>query len=343
MDVSGKMAAIFGLEGLEISDWERGFFKDADPFGYILFSRNIISPEQLRALTDDLRQLSGREDVPILIDQEGGRVQRLAPPQWCKRPPQGVFGEMYATAPDTALHAARLNATLIALDLRRVGIGVDCLPVLDVPVSGAHDIIGDRAFHAQPDVIALFGQAVCDGLMDAGVAPVIKHIPGHGRGMADSHLELPVVSAQHADLAATDFVPFKALKHAPYGMTAHITYTNLDAAHPATLSRVVIENIIRKEIGFDGLLMSDDLSMKALSGSFADRTTQAQAAGCDLVLHCNGNANEMQQIADAAQAVSPAACQRAARIEASIAILPEDAAQMQHDLDMLLAPYWQAD
>lgn len=296
--------AIFGCSDTALTKEERAFFERVKPAGFILFKRNCESPDQIRALVADLKKSVGRHKVPILIDQEGGRVQRMSEPHWRKYPPMATFGNMAQKDPTLAASALRLNCRLIADDLRRVGINVDCLPVLDVMRDDADPIVGDRAFSRDPDLVAAFGRIVVDALMDGGVLPVIKHMPGHGRASVDSHLALPVVDTPVAELDKTDFIPFRALHDAAFGMTAHITYSDIDPKRPATLSRVVIGRIIRMKMGFTGILMSDDLSMKALSGDFTERTQGAFSAGCDLVLHCNGNMDEMQIIAAAAHPIS---------------------------------------
>ena len=288
---------IFGCAGPVLGDQERAFFKKEKPAGFILFARNIVDKEQLSALTADLKKSVGRHKVPVLIDQEGGRVQRMTEPHWRKYPPMAVFGDMAMRDPTLAASALRLNCRLIADDLRRVGVNVNCLPLLDVRQEGADEIIGDRAFSSDPGLVAALGRIVADALKEGGVLPVIKHLPGHGRAAVDSHLELPVVDTQAQQLEETDYVPFQALKDAAFGMTAHIIYKDLDPNYPATLSRLVIARAIRMKIGFTGLLMSDDLSMKALSGDLGDLAAQAIAAGCDLVLHCNGKLDEMQAVA----------------------------------------------
>lgn len=311
-------AAIFGLAGLEISGAERRFFKECDPFGFILFARNCGTPDQIRDLVADLRTVVGRADAPVLIDQEGGRVARLRPPHWRKAPPAAVFGALASHDDDNARQAVRLNAHLIGAELSALGIDVDCAPVLDVPAEGSHDIVGDRAFGASPALVARLGRAAIDGFLDAGVLPVIKHIPGHGRAKVDSHYELPVVDAGLDALRQVDFAPFAALADAPWAMTAHVVYTALDADHPATTSKTVIGDIIRGEIGFDGLLVSDDLSMKALSGTLGERTAAALAAGCDVALHCNGEMEEMVAVANATGHLSAAALERIARARAAL-------------------------
>ena len=303
---------IFAFSGLELTDDERALFKASDPVGFILFRRNIDTPARLRALTDSLRELSGRADVPILIDQEGGRVARLGAPHWPAFPPGEAFGWLYETAPLSALEAARVNALALAVMLRDLGINVDCLPLLDVPVPGAHDVIGDRAYGTEPLRVAALGDMALRGLREGGVVGIVKHVPGHGRAFADSHLELPVVTATREELEV-DIAPFRKLSTAPMAMTAHVKYTALDPDRCASLSPLVIGATIRGDIGFDGLLMADDLSMKALGGSFADRARGAIAAGCDVALHCSGDFAEMVEIAEAAPPMTDAAADRLAR------------------------------
>jgi len=330
--------AIFGLSSSTLKDNERAFFSATMPLGFILFSRNCQTPEQVRALCTDLRGVTGRADTPILIDQEGGRVARLQVPHWRHPPPARLFGDLWDRDPDNARRAAMLNGQLIGADLRGNGINVDCAPVLDVPVPGSHDIIGDRAFHTKPEAIAALGRAFADGLIAAGVLPVIKHIPGHGRAAADSHTELPVVDATLQSLE-NDFMPFRALHELPLAMTAHVLYSALDLAHPATTSALIIADIIRTKIGFDGLLMSDDISsnMRALSGSFARRASDSIAAGCDAVLHCDGDLMAMQVIAAALPPLSDEAAVRWA--QASFLIVepgPVDTLAAREELDGLL-------
>ena len=286
---------IFGVKGTTLSTEERAFFKDTQPFGFILFSRNIESKAQVNALCVEMADITGRVDTPILIDQEGGRVARLRPPIWRKCPPAKVFADLCKTDEQKATRAVYLNARLIAAELVEIGVNVDCAPMLDILFPEAHDIVGDRALGETTEQIIRLGKAMADGLREGGVMPIIKHIPGHGRAMVDSHESLPVVRASHAELSATDFVPFKALKDIPWAMTAHITYTAIDNK-PATLSSKTI-SVIRNEIGFNGLLLTDDLSMKALTGNFAERTTESLNADCDIVLHCNGDMDEMKPIA----------------------------------------------
>lgn len=311
--MSVPAAVIFGCAGPRLADDERAFFRDADPFGFILFARNVVSPAQVRALTDDLRACVGRADTPVLIDQEGGRVARLKPPHWRVAPPAARFGALYADEPEAAVEAARLNARLIAAELAPLGIDVDCAPVLDVVVEGAHNVIGDRAFAGTPGIVAALGRAQAEGLLAGGVMPVVKHLPGHGRARADSHLELPVVEASRAELEASDFVPFRALADMPWAMTAHVLYRALSSNQPATMSETLVRDVIRGHIGFDGLLVTDDLSMGALEGAYAERARAALAAGCDVLLHCNGDAAQMREIAAVTPALTGAACERIRR------------------------------
>ena len=290
-------AFIAGCSGLTLSADERAFFSESRPWGLILFRRNIDNPAQVLALTREFRDLLGY-DAAVLVDQEGGRVQRLSQPHWPLYPAAAAFARIAGVGADEDL--VRLGARLMAHDLRAVGIDVDCLPVLDTPMDGAHEIIGDRAYARNPADVARLGRAAAEGLMEGGVMPVMKHIPGHGRALSDSHLALPVVDASREDLAAQDFAPFKANSDLPAAMTAHVVYTAIDPEHPATQSRKVVEEIIRGEIGFNGLLMSDDLSMKALGGAFVERTARSFGAGLDLALHCNGDLSEAGFVALAA-------------------------------------------
>jgi beta-N-acetylhexosaminidase len=306
------LAAFLGLSGPALTDDERAFFRDADPAGFILFARNITGKAQLRALTDSLRGLSGRADLPILIDQEGGRVARLPAPEWPAFPAAWRFSELYDKAPMSAIEAARANGEALALTLAEAGINVDCLPVLDLRHEGGHDVIGDRALGAEPMRVAALGRATLDGLAAGGVCGVIKHIPGHGRARGDSHKELPVVDATEEELAA-DLAPFQALRDAPMAMTAHLLYPAWDPDRPATLSPKIIADIIRTRIGFDGLLMSDDLAMEALTGTLAERARAAIAAGCDIALHCSGMLAESEQVAAAAGETSAAGAARLVR------------------------------
>ncbi|HWU00592.1 MAG TPA: beta-N-acetylhexosaminidase, partial [Terriglobales bacterium] len=290
-------AVIFGCAGPQLDAAEAAFFREMQPLGFILFGRNVVDPAQLRRLTSDLRAAIDRPDAPILIDQEGGRVRRLRPPHWRQIPAPGIFGALAARDLAAAERAVALNHRLMAAELRDVGITVDCAPLLDIRFPGAHDVVGDRSFGSDPALITKLGRIAATALLEGGVMPVIKHIPGHGRAMVDSHLDLPRVTEKHAALAASDFQPFVALKDLPWGMTAHLVYEAIDPDHPATLSRKVIGDVIRGEIGFDGLLLTDDLSMKALKGSFTERAAGSLAAGCDVVLHCNGDMAEMRQVA----------------------------------------------
>lgn len=332
-------AFIAGCSGTELTPDEVAFFKEADPWGFILFRRNVESPEQVRALCASLRDSVGRSDAPILIDQEGGRVQRLGPPHWPKYPSGSTYGRLHANDPLVQREITRLGARLIAHDLRSVGITVDCLPVLDVPSPGAHDVIGDRAYGRTPSQVAILGRAAAEGLLAGGVLPVVKHMPGHGRAGADSHLALPVVEAPREELERHDFAPFRMLTDMPLAMTAHVVYTALDPDHPATTSRIVMEEIVRGHIGYHGLVMTDDLSMHALSGSFRDRTEAAFAAGCDMALHCNGNMEEMSAVAEAAPVLSGEALRRANAALARITHDPEplDPVDARARLDSALA------
>jgi len=306
-------AVILGCAGEQLSSAERGFFAAADPVGFILFRRNCRSPDQVRELVAALRGAIGRSDAPILIDQEGGRVARLRPPSWRLYPSAGRLGSL----PDPQAEAAvRLGARLIADDLQDLGITVDCLPVLDIPVAGAHSVIGDRAYGTEPGRVTKLARAACHGLLAGGVLPVIKHIPGHGRARLDSHHECPVVETATDELARTDFAPFQALAAMPWAMSAHIVYMAIDPTAPATLSRRVISEGIRGAIGFDGVLVSDDLSMQALGGDIAERAARALSAGCDLALHCNGDRAEMEAIAAAVGPISAGTTERLAQAEA---------------------------
>ena len=316
-------AAIYGLAGPELTEDERKFFRDADPAGYILFQRNCCSIEQLRRLNDDLRALSGRPDLPILIDQEGGRVARMRPPEWPAFPRAEAFAELYALAPSSAIEATRVNARAIALTLRAAGINVNCLPLLDVRRPGASDIIGDRALGDEPMQVAALGRAVLDGMASAGVVGVVKHMPGHGRALVDSHKELPVVTASDEELVV-DVEPFERLRSAPMGMTAHVVYTAWDPDRPASLSPTVIGAIIRERIGFDGFLMSDDIGMHALAGDFGTRAAEVVAAGCDVALHCSGDMGEMDAVASSVRALSAEGEARLARAMAGTLVEADD-------------------
>ncbi len=318
-----RHAAILGCLGPVLTDDERAFFRDVRPWGFVLFKRNIESPDQVRTLTAALRETVDDEAAPILIDQEGGRVQRLGPPYWRKYPPGRAYGTLTTSDPLLRREITRVGARLLAHDLRALGITVDCMPVLDVPVPGAHDIIGDRAYGETVDEVATLGRAAAEGLIAGRVLPVIKHMPGHGRSMADSHQDLPVVEASRADLDAVDFEPFRILSDMPMAMSAHVVYTAIDPSGPATTSRKVIDEVIRSAIGFDGLLMTDDLSMKALKGDFETRARAALSAGCDVVLHCNGRMDEMKPVIAGTQLLSGKAAQRAEAALARVATSPE--------------------
>ncbi|HEU6441329.1 MAG TPA: beta-N-acetylhexosaminidase [Microvirga sp.] len=332
-------AFIAGCAGHELTPDEAAFFREAAPWGFILFRRNIDNPEQVRALCASLREAVGREEAPILIDQEGGRVQRMGPPHWPKYPSGATYGALHVNDPLVQRELARLGARLIAHDLRAVGVTVDCLPVLDVPSPGAHDVIGDRAYGKTPERVAVLGRAAAEGLLAGGVLPVVKHIPGHGRAGADSHLALPVVEASREELERHDFAPFRMLTDMPLAMTAHVVYTALDPERPATTSPVVIRDVIRGHIGYDGLLMTDDLSMKALSGSFREKTEAAFAAGCDMALHCNGEMEEMSAVAEASPILEGEALLRAEAALARIRHEPEplDPVDARARLDAALA------
>jgi beta-N-acetylhexosaminidase len=292
-------AFISGVAGLALSADERAFLRDADPWGFILFRRNVDTPAQVRALVAELRATVG-VNAPVLIDQEGGRVQRLGPPHWPAYPPGAFYGALYARDRAAGLAAAKRGARLIAHDLFELGIDVDCLPLADVPVSDADAVIGDRAYGTTPDQVAAIGAAVAEGLMEGGVLPVLKHLPGHGRATADSHHRLPVVAADRATLESSDFAAFRPLARLPLGMTAHVVFSAIDPVAPATTSGKMVREVIRGAIGFDGLLMSDDVSMGALAGTLAERSRAALGAGCDVVLHCNGRLDEMREVAGAA-------------------------------------------
>ena len=304
-------ACIFGCEGTVLSEAERRFFQSVRPWGFILFARNIKTADQTRALIAALRESVEDDQALVFVDQEGGRVQRLKPPLAKLRSPADPFGALYAKDAEAGLKAVWLNHRLLAHEVLSLGFNADCAPCLDLRHPGAHDIIGDRSFGEDPAVVASLGQAAMDGLIAGGVAPVIKHIPGHGRAFADSHLELPVVHTARAELERTDFAPFVALAHAPMAMTAHVVFSAIDPDACATVSAKVTQDIIRGHMGFDGLLMSDDLSMKALGGSFAERTQASLAAGSDLVLHCNGQMDEMTEVAKASPWLEAKPAQRA--------------------------------
>ncbi|SKA39836.1 beta-N-acetylhexosaminidase [Enhydrobacter aerosaccus] len=298
-------AVILGCSGPDLTPDERAFFRDADPLGFILFARNIDTPERAQRLVEDLRSSVGRADAPVLIDQEGGRVARLKPPHWRKAPPARVLGELYERNPERGLEATRLNSRLLAADVASIGCDVDCLPVLDIAFPETHSVIGDRAYAALPDPVAALGRAAAEGLLAEGVMPVIKHIPGHGRATVDSHHALPTVTAPRHELERIDFLPFKLLSDLPWAMTAHVLYTAVDPDAALTVSARGVREIVREHIGFEGLLLSDDLSMQALGGSLAERAARALAAGCDIALHCNGRRDEMEQVVSRTGALTP--------------------------------------
>ena len=301
-----RTRAIYGSAGPELTPDERRFFREARPWGFIVFGRNIVDRDQLRSLVASLRECVEDENAPVLIDQEGGRVARLRPPHWRERPSAARLGALHETSPGLAREAAYLNARLMAKDLADLGISVDCAPVLDVPVEGADAVIGDRAFGADPAVIIDLGRAVIDGMLDGGVLPVMKHLPGYGRATADPHKALPHVAASIDDLSASDFVTFRSLNHCPLAMTAHVVFEALDPQRPATTSPKIIRDVIRGEIGFGGALISDDISMAALKGPLSVRTKAALFAGCDIVLHCNGQMDEMVDVASQAMPLQDA-------------------------------------
>lgn len=316
-------AAIYGMSGLALTAEERAFFLDADPAGYILFARNCGDPEQLKALTASLRDLHGRADLPILIDQEGGRVMRMRPPAWPALPAGGAFEKLYEAAPSSAIEAARMNARAIGLMLAAHGINVNCAPMLDVRQPDADRIVGDRAYGTEPMQVAAIGRAVLDGFASAGVVGVVKHMPGHGRATVDSHKELPLVTASAEELEI-DLEPFETLREAPMGMVAHILFEAWDRDHPSSQSPFIIDEIIRKRIGFAGLLMTDDIGMEALQGSAGQRSAAALAAGCDLTLHCSGKFDEMVDVAAHVGEMTAEADGRLARAMAGALLGPSD-------------------
>ena len=330
-------AFITGISGLTLSAEEREFMRAERPWGFILFKRNIDSPAQVSALVIELRDSIDQPDAPILIDQEGGRVQRFGPPHWPVYPPGATFGRLYDIDRTLGLTAARLSARLIADDLIGLGVTVDCLPLADVPIAGADAVIGNRAYGTEPGKVAAIARAVTEGLEQGGVLPVLKHIPGHGRATADTHFRLPVVDTTRAELERTDFAAFQPLAGLPMAMTAHVVFSALDPAQPATTSATIIAQVIRGVIGFQGLLMSDDVSMNALAGSIAERTRAIVSAGCDMVLHCNGNLDEMREVARETPALSGQALDRAKRALASRKPpQPLDRAAARAELDELI-------
>jgi beta-N-acetylhexosaminidase len=331
--------AIFGLSGPHLTADERAFFREADPAGYILFGRNCVDPQQLRALTDDLRSIHGRQHLLVSIDQEGGRVARLRPPHWSPYPAGEAFAQLYDIAPASAIQAARANATAMGLELAAMGVTVDYHPPLDLRVPGAHDVIGDRAFGADPMQVAALGRAVLEGLAAGGVTGCIKHMPGHGRTDVDTHKAMPTVSASAAELA-DDLAPFKALRHALIGMTGHLLFPVWDEVNPATLSPAIIRDVIRGEIGFDGLLLTDDIDMEALGGTIPERAARAHAAGCDIILNCWAKMDDMQGICAVLPAMSEATAAQLDRALAPTRIAPALAPEQRELLatrDALLA------
>jgi beta-N-acetylhexosaminidase len=334
-------AFITGVAGLALTDGERAFLREAQPWGLILFRRNAASPQQLSGLIAEMRDVLGRP-APVLIDQEGGRVQRLGPPHWPAYPPGAAYGAAYDRDRGQGLAAARLGARLIAADLSALGIDVDCLPIADVPVGGADPIVGDRAYGNAPGKVAAISSAVAQGLADGGVLPVVKHIPGHGRAAVDSHTKLPVADAERALLEATDFAAFVPLADLPMAMTAHVVFKAIDPVAPATVSATIVREVIRGSIGFDGLLMSDDISMPALSGTVGERARAAIAAGCDIVLHCNGEMSEMSAVAASVPRLEGPAARRAERaLGAKKAPVPLDVVAGRDEFFRLMAGSWQ--
>ena len=330
-------AFITGVAGTNLSAEERNFIAAERPWGFILFKRNVADPAQVTALTDQLRAAVGEPNAPVLIDQEGGRVQRLSPPHWPLYPPGAAFGSLYDIDAALGLRAALLSARLIGDDLAELGVTVDCLPLADVPVAGADAVIGNRAYGTEPTKVSAIARAVTVGLAQGGILPVLKHIPGHGRATADTHFRLPVVDTSQAELEKTDFAAFRPLIDLPMAMTAHVVFSAYDPAHPATTSATMIETVIRGLIGFQGLLRSDDVSMNALAGSIAERTRAIFAAGCDLVLHCNGKLDEMREVASETPELSGKALIRAERALASRKPpVPFDRAAARAELDALI-------
>jgi len=329
-------AFITGLAGTTITPDERAFLREREPWGFIIFKRNIETPAQVRRLTASVRNAVGRE-APVLVDQEGGRVQRLGPPHWPTYPPGAAYGRLYNRNAADGIRAAYLGARLIAADLAAVGVDVDCLPIADVPVAGADSVIGDRAYGESAEKVALLARGVADGLLAGGVLPVLKHIPGHGRATADSHGALPIVETDRETLRTTDFAAFRPLSDLPLGMTAHIVYTAIDPIAPATTSVTLVRDVIRDWLGFRGLLMGDDISMGALSGSIEERSRAAIAAGCDLVLHCNGELDEMRAVASAVPVLAGEAAARAdAALKRRGQVLEQDLAALRAEWTALM-------
>lgn len=333
-----RRAFISGLSGEQLTREERSFLHASKPAGIILFARNCVGSDQVRGLVSDAKDAAGDDRLLVLIDQEGGRVQRLKPPLARRLPPARAFAIMHAADPGAAVRAAHAVSRLVASELAALGINTNCAPVLDVPCDGAHDIIGDRAYGRDPATVIALGRAVADGLMAGGVLPVVKHVPGHGRARSDSHLALPVVDTTAAELERTDFVPFRALADLPAAMTAHVVFSAIDAEAPASVSAVVTQRIIRETIGFDGLLMSDDLSMKALSGTMRSRAEAVIRAGSDLALHCNGNLAEMREVVEGVPVLEGKALERLERARAALRVRGSlDIAEAEAALDLALA------
>lgn len=349
LEVRKPRACILGVEGTELSNWEKGFFREADPYGFILFARNIADQKQVRALNNQLREVVGNINVPIFVDQEGGRVMRLKPPHWRKIPAAGVFGQLFESAPEDAREAAYINARLMAVDLRDAGFNITCAPVLDIRFPRMSDVVGDRSYGERVEQIVPLASAVAAGLLDGGIAPVIKHIPGHGRASVDSHKDLPIVTASREELSRLDFEPFRQMKDVVAAMSAHLLFTAIDDQRPGTVSAKVISEIVRGDIGFENLLISDDLSMEALGGSIASRTHECLAAGCDIALHCNGKRTEMEEVVSMAPKLAGEALTRSQLLSNQIAgfnVAQPSSAQIadwQARLDELLSPVWSAE
>jgi beta-N-acetylhexosaminidase len=348
LEVKKPRACILGVSGTELSNWEKGFFREADPVGFILFARNVEDHEQIKSLTRSLREVVGNSNVPIFVDQEGGRVMRLKPPHWRKIPAAGVFGELFKINPEDAREAAYINARLMAMDLRDAGFNTTCAPVLDLRFPGMSDVVGDRSYGSDVGTVVMLASAVAAGLLDGGVAPVIKHIPGHGRAKVDSHKDLPVVSTKHSALSELDFAPFKQMKDVLAAMSAHLLFTDIDDQRPGTVSPTIINEVIREEIGFENLLISDDLSMEALGGSIGSRTHECLRAGCDVALHCNGKRTEMEEVVAMSPLLTGASLLRVQKFTNQIATFKADtptATQLtdwRMRLSDLLAPVWKA-
>ena len=349
LEVKKPRACILGIGGTELSNWEKGFFREADPYGFILFARNVEDHNQIRTLTDQLRDVVGKNNVPILVDQEGGRVMRLKPPHWRKIPAAGVFGELVDKSPEDAREAAYINARLMAMDLREAGFNTTCAPVLDLRFPGMSDVVGDRSYGADVARVVVLASAVAAGLLDGGIAPIIKHIPGHGRAAVDSHKDLPIVGATRAELSEFDFAPFRQMKDVMAAMSAHLLFTAIDDQRSGTVSATIINDVIRGDIGFENLLISDDLSMEALGGSIASRTHECLSAGCDIALHCNGKRTEMEEVVSMTPLLSGAALLRSQNFTNQISSFKIDKPSSSQLTDWrmrladLLAPVWQAE